>query len=213
MRCGPGCRPPDSSAWRTVRPASGSPSARTTRRLSTRSVCAGGQWMVAACALAVLVAVSTRAAAGISTADSLDTSMRIGSSGWMVGTSRVSGSPSGPGTEKSSMLGSMRRDIVEGDAALVGSGSVVERALRDALRRSHSARPTTNKAPSTISAVRRSSMMRLDGSHPDGFVHVHAHQARNPWLVHRHAHQLLRQLHGGLVVRDEDELHARGHFA
>src|SRR6478609_6962337 len=171
--------------------------------------------MVAACARAVVTVLgagSTRAAAGTSTADSLDTSMRIGSSGWMVGTSRESGSPSDPGTEKSSMLGSMRRDIVDGDAVLTGSCIVVERALRDARRRSHSASPTTNKAPSTISAVRRSSMIWLDGGHPDGFVHVHADQARNAGFVHRHAYQLLRELHGRLVVRDEDELHARGHL-
>ena len=49
----------------------------------------------------------------------------------------------------------------------------------------------------------------LHRGHADGLVHIDGDEARNAGLVHGDADQLRGQFHGALVVRDEDELHAR----
>src|SRR6185369_13882487 len=162
------------------------------------------------------------AAAGTSTADSRATSTRSDSTGWMVGTSSVSGAGMSSDEVKSSMLGSTRRSrTLEAEAEFVvdgGSASGMARALRAERRRSHRNSTAMNTAPRTINATRSWLMMfgrsrRSNGGQPHGLVHVHTDQARHARLVHGHAHQLLCQLHGGLVVGDEDELHAAGHLA
>src|SRR5688572_17319818 len=72
------------------------------------------------------------------------------------------------------------------------------------------AMPAMNNTPTTSRMMRRSSIA-LRSRHAHRLVDVDGHEARATGFGHGDAEQLLGKLHGGLVVRDEDELHALRH--
>ena len=54
--------------------------------------------------------------------------------------------------------------------------------------------------------------MRLTPLSSAGLLDIDCHHLRHALFLHGHAHQLLRQLHGDLVVADEEELGVLRHF-
>src|SRR5579863_182751 len=83
-------------------------------------------------------------------------------------------------------------------------------------RRSHQDSAAMNTIPRMRSVQRSSDMGNTgcsDGREPDRLVDVDGHEPRDAGLVHGYAEKRGRQLHGRLVVGDEDELHAVGHVA
>src|SRR4051812_45077534 len=91
-------------------------------------------------------------------------------------------------------------------------GSAASGLLRRARHHSKPAMPAMNKTPA-MRRMRRSSLMPTSRSgHAHGLVDVYRHESRTARFGHGDSEQLRGQLHGGLVVRDEDELHALRHL-
>src|SRR5687767_4844871 len=73
-------------------------------------------------------------------------------------------------------------------------------------------RPGSNRAPAFAGATIAPSCRLLPRQLHRG-LDIHFHDPRDAGLGHGHAHELLRELHGDLVVRDEEELRLRRHLA
>src|ERR1700691_5510368 len=71
------------------------------------------------------------------------------------------------------------------------------------------------KSAPTASSIQRSSVIDVASyrGEANGLINVDAHQARDARLAHGDTDKLRGKLHRRLVVRDDDELNARGHLA
>src|SRR3954469_13081308 len=75
---------------------------------------------------------------------------------------------------------------------------------------------TTNSTP-MMSSVQRSSGItipqRSNSGEAQSLVDIHGNETGDTGLVHRHTHELRRELHRRLVVSNEDELHPLRHLS